>query len=118
VKYFVLVHCFFSLLKSHRVFLALNQSIATLPDTMSEKAPESTEADYTSHTENEKAAQTLKPEQVDGPVRRKSAALNIVENPLKVSFASQPTILTLTLFTLTAQLQRADRCQCPSLCGV
>jgi hypothetical protein len=85
---------------------------------MSEKASESTDAAYAFHTENEKAAQTFKPEHVDGPVRRQSVALNIVENPLKVSFVSQPTILALTLFTLTAQLQRADRRQCPSLCRV
>jgi hypothetical protein len=85
---------------------------------MSEKASESTDAAYTSHNENEKAPQALKPEQVDGPVRRQSVALNIVENPLKVSFAWQPVALTLTLFTLTAQFQRADRHQCPSFCGV
>lgn len=71
---------------------------------MSEKASESTDAAYTSHTENEKAAQALKPDQVDGPVRRQSVALNIVENPLKVSFAWQRAALTLTLFTLIAQL--------------
>lgn len=85
---------------------------------MSEKASESTDAAYTSHNEDEKAAQALKPELVDAPVRRQSVALNIVENPLKVSFAWQPAALTLTLFTLTAQLQRADRRQCPSFCGV
>jgi hypothetical protein len=54
---------------------------------MSEKASESTDAAYTSHNENEKAAQALQPEKVDAPVRRQSVALNIVENPLKVSFA-------------------------------
>ena len=85
---------------------------------MSEKASESTDAAYTSHNENEKAAQAPKPELIDASVRRQSVALNIVENPLKVSFAWQPAALTLTLFTLTAQLQRADHHQCPNLCGV
>ena len=75
---------------------------------MSDKESGSTPG-YTSHTEDEKTAQTFKPEYDEAPIRRQSVALNIVENPLKVNFASQLTILMLTLFTLTAHLQRADR---------
>jgi hypothetical protein len=89
---------------------------------MSEKESKSTITDvvYASHNEQEKPSHAPEPELVDTTGRRQSVALNIVENPLKVSFASQPaaSVLTLTLFTLTAHLQRADHHQCPSLCRV
>jgi hypothetical protein len=41
--------------------------------------------DESSHHEQEKAAQVPKQELGDAPARRQSVALNIVENPLKVS---------------------------------
>jgi len=85
---------------------------------MSEKVSASEDASYTSHNEKEleKTDRGPEPELVeDTSVRRKSVALNIVENPLKVSFASSFAALTLTLFTLTAQLPRADRHQCTRL---
>jgi hypothetical protein len=83
-----------------------------------DKTSASPDAGYSSHNEQEKMAQDPEPKLVDAPARRQSVALNIVENPLKVSFASQsqPGELALTRFTLTAQLQRADHRQCPKLC--
>jgi len=51
---------------------------------MSDKAYD-TDAANTSHTENEKIAQSPVRDEVEAPARRQStAALNIVENPLKV----------------------------------
>jgi len=72
---------------------------------MSEKVSASEDASYASHNEKEleQTDRGPEPELVeDRSVRRKSVALNIVENPLKVSFASKPAALTLNLFTLTA----------------
>ena len=85
---------------------------------MSEKSP----LDIADVSHNEQNA-THEPVSVDTG-RRKSVALNIVENPLKVSFAlsesatSQMIVPSINadLLTLTAHLTRADRCQCSNLC--
>jgi hypothetical protein len=52
-----------------------------------DKTSASPDAGYSSHNEQEKIAQNPEPKLVDAPARRQSVALNIVENPLKVSFA-------------------------------
>jgi hypothetical protein len=52
-----------------------------------DKTSASPDAGYSSHNEQEKMAQNPEPKLVDAPARRQSVALNIVENPLKVSFA-------------------------------
>jgi len=59
---------------------------------MSEKASTSTDQAYASRNEKEKVDQEETPELelVDGSARRQSAALNIVENPLKVSIYITP----------------------------
>jgi len=66
---------------------------STPPDTTDEKVSASPDAGYTSHNEssqngNEKFAQDTQPDIISSSGRRQSVALNIVENPLKVSFAS------------------------------
>ncbi|KAN0117717.1 Sugar transporter domain containing protein [Hyaloscypha variabilis] len=65
---------------------------STPPNTSSEKVSASPDAGYASHNEsskNEKLAQDPEPEIIDSSGRRKSVALNIVENPLKRSSKAQ-----------------------------
>lgn len=74
-----------------------------------------------SHDEKN-VARPPEPEMADPAGRRKSVALNIVQNPLKVGLLlSSPRrtiftsfeVLALTLYTPIAHLSRADRGQCP-----
>ena len=86
---------------------------------MAEKAY--TENVHVSHDEKD-ALQDRQPSMADAAGRRKSIAMNIVENPLKVSFATPgPSLLpiitrlalTLILFPPTAQHTGEDRPRCP-----
>lgn len=64
---------------------------------------ESTDNGYAPHDEKE-AHWPPEPEMADPAGRRMSVALNIVENPLKVSFAAMVISSTLTTITPAAQL--------------
>jgi len=116
-------HCFSSLSTpiAYDITHPLAQAMAsTPPNTSSEKVSASPDAGYASHNEsskNEKLAQDPEPEIIDSSGRRKSVALNIVENPLKVSFTSRvAALMMLILIALIAFFQSADRRQCPYLC--
>lgn len=89
---------------------------------MTEKAS----ADVSFASQNENAAQAQAPEVVDAAAGRQSLALNIVENPLQVSFvisgSSQPPVVISSIgtdcfiFPLTARFQGEDGCRCAGFC--
>lgn len=89
--------------------------------TMKEKAS----MDISDVSHNEKVVHATKPKLAEAAGRRQAVAMNIVENPLLVSFAILDLYIlwrrikqTLTVDDTTAQLQRAGRSRCPGICHV